>query len=178
MRSVPCPFRAESTCREARDAYLRENGWTLAAYDAKWTEASVLGIKFSVPNTPRHRWAIRLHDLHHVATGYGTDLVGEGEISAWELSRGLGHLDAYVSAIVIGGALSGFLLSPRRIVRAFRQGRARNLFAESDREQDYDELLALSVAQLRERLDVPPAGLDTPRRLHAHAPAAHQVQAA
>lgn len=55
MQSVPCPFDANSSCRQARDAYLRENGWSLDAYDAPLTEASVFGIKFSVPNTPTRR---------------------------------------------------------------------------------------------------------------------------
>jgi hypothetical protein len=30
--------------RDARDAYLAENGFTLAGYDAAWTEASLLGV--------------------------------------------------------------------------------------------------------------------------------------
>ncbi len=28
---------------------------------------------------------IPFNDLHHVATGYGTDVLGEAEIGAWEL---------------------------------------------------------------------------------------------
>jgi len=85
-RTAPVP--ASWTVRQARDAYLAENGFTLAAYDAPRTEASFFWFHFSVPNTPVHRWAIQMHDLHHVATGYGTDTVGEGEISAWEARRG------------------------------------------------------------------------------------------
>ena len=45
--------------------------------------------------------AVRWHDLHHVATRFGTDNVGEGEISAWELRRGLRGLGPYVGAIVL-----------------------------------------------------------------------------
>lgn len=82
------PFPPAMQVDEALQVYLDENGFTRASYDAPRTPASFLGIRFSVPNTPRHAWAIRLHDLHHVATGFGTDLAGEGRISAWEARRG------------------------------------------------------------------------------------------
>jgi hypothetical protein len=157
----------------ARDAYLAENGFTVEAYDAKWTEASFLGIKLRVPNTRHHAWAIQLHDVHHVATGYGTDLVGEGEISAWELGRGLRGLGVYVGSIVLTGAAAGLLFAPRRTLRAWRAsragGRARSLFQSA---RPYAELLAMSVAELRLELGVPEGGVaEHPRRLHAYAPA-------
>ena len=106
--------------REARDLYLAENGFTVAAYDEPWTQASFFGLSFSVPNTETHRWAIMLHDLHHVATGFGTDLVGEGEISAWEVRGGLGPIGVYVGAIVLGGATFGLAIAPRGIRRSGR----------------------------------------------------------
>jgi len=86
---TPMTPAASTSVRAGRDAYLDENGFTVAAYDEPRTQASFFGLDFSIPNTPAHRRAIVLHDLHHVATGYGTDLAGEGEISAWELRAGL-----------------------------------------------------------------------------------------
>jgi hypothetical protein len=152
----------------ARDAYLLENGFTVEAYDAKWTDASVLGIRIAVPNTPTHRWAIMRHDLHHGATGYGTDLAGEGEISAWELRRGLRGLGLYVGSLVLTGTLAGLLVAPRRTIRAFRAaGAGRSLFR---REESYDDLLAFDVAALRAYLGVPAEGLAAVRGLHAFAP--------
>ena len=41
-----------------------------------------------IPNTEGRRRAVRIHDLHHVVTGYQTDLRGEAEIGAWELASG------------------------------------------------------------------------------------------
>jgi hypothetical protein len=117
------------TVREALGEYLAENGFTFEAYDAKWTDASFLGIKFAVPNTPKHRWGIMLHDLHHVATGFGTDLTGEGEISAWEL-RGVRSLGLYVGFIVTLGALMGLVRAPRRALTAYRAA-GRTLFDDS-----------------------------------------------
>jgi hypothetical protein len=162
------PLPASLRVREARDAYLSENGFTVAAYDDKWTQASAFGLRFRVPNTRRHRWAIKMHDLHHVATGYGTDLAGEAEISAWELRRGLRQCGLYVAGIVTLGALTGLLIAPRRTVAAYRASADRpSLFAQSDA----DDLLELTVGELRARLGVPQQGLATqPRALHTYAP--------
>lgn len=166
------PFPPSWTVRRARDAYLEENGFTVEAYADAWTEASVFGIPFKVPNTPRHRWAIMLHDLHHVATGYGTDLCGEGEVSIWETRRGLGSLGLYVATIVAFGSIGGTLLAPRRALAAWRasgEGRS-SLFASGGASADYEALLEVTVGELRERLGIPAAGLVTTRALHARAP--------
>ncbi len=168
------PIPSDWSVSAGRDAYLAENGFTTEAYDADWTDASVLGIRFRVPNTARHRWAIRLHDLHHVVTGFGTDFVGEAEVSAWECGGGLRGLGLYTGAIVAGLALGGLVVAPRRTWRAFRASGSTNLFGghrpESE-ESDYDALLSLSVGALRHRLGVPRDGLARePRALHAYAP--------
>src|SRR5438552_3722467 len=138
--SMERPLVSTLSVNEGRDAYLRENGFTVAAYQERWTEASYSGFRFSVPNTPRHRWAIRLHDLHHVATGYGTDPVGEGEISAWELRRGIRPLGLYVGAIVLGGALLGLALAPRRTLAAWRAAGSKRDSLFHGGEHDYDRL--------------------------------------
>jgi hypothetical protein len=165
------------TVREARDAYLAENGFTTEAYDSKWTDASFFGVRFKVPNTARHRLAIMLHDLHHVATGFGTDLVGEGEISAWEARRGLRPLGTYVGGIVTSGVLLGLFMAPRRTLRAFRAERGSAslfplcAFSKPEFAARYKELLGMTVGELRRALGVPDAGVaDRPRGLHAYAP--------
>jgi hypothetical protein len=164
------PLSSDLRVEHARDHYLRENGFTVAEYDNPTTPASVFGLRFSVPNTPKHRWAIMLHDLHHVATGYGTDLVGEAEISAWELRGGVRCLGLYVGSIVLSGALFGLLFAPRRVLNAFLQGgQARSLFARDD--LSYETLLQMSVGELRGELKIPAAGLATyARELHSFAP--------
>lgn len=174
MTTLAETFPGSWSVRRARDAYLAENGFTLEGYDDAWTSASFFGIPLKVPNTKRHRWAIMLHDLHHVATGYGTDLVGEGEISAWEL-RGIGSLGLYVGSIVVAGTLAGALLAPRRAVAAWRAASsARSLFELVPPDPDdasYEVLLDLTVGELRARLGVPADGLSRePRRLHDFAP--------
>jgi len=166
--------------RAARDVYLAENGFTVEGYDATWTDASAFGLRFRVPNTARHAWAIRLHDLHHVATGFGTDLAGEGEISAWELRRGLRGLGPYVAAIVLTGAAGGLLLHPLRTLRAWRAAAAAPRDDAGARpgclfqtRRPYDELLGMSVGELRRELGLAARlpGAGRRRGLHAYAPA-------
>lgn len=159
---------------DARSAYLAENGFTVESYDSPTTAGSLLGVKFSVPNPPSHRRAIRLHDLHHVATGFGTDHAGEAEISAWQARRGLRSAGHYVAAIVIFNALLGVVFAPRRTWAALRiAGTNHSLFNMS---VDYDALMGRSVGELRAMLGIPERGLATrPRGLHAHAPASETV---
>jgi hypothetical protein len=167
MRNMPYPV--EWSVREALDEYLRENGFTREEYDARWTPASFLGVKFKVPNTPTHRWAIMLHDLHHVATGFGTDLIGEGEVSVWEARGGLRPLGFYVGGIVASGTMLAILGAPRRALAALRAGkRGKVLWAMN---ANYTDLLDMSVGELRSLLGVPQEGLARlPRKRHAHAP--------
>jgi hypothetical protein len=156
--------------RDGRDAYLAENGFTVESYEAKWTPASLLGITFSVPNTVNHRRAIMWHDLHHVATGIGTDPAGEGEIAMWELRRGLRGLDLYVTAIVVSGAMLGCLVSPRRMLRAWQASGTghQHLFAREL--TAYEGMLNMNIGQLREALGVPQLGIAKERGYHSTAP--------
>jgi hypothetical protein len=166
------PLPASWTVAAGRAAYLAENGFSLAGYDAPSSEAGQLfGIRFRVPNTPRHRWALMRHDLHHVATGYGTDYASEGEISAWELRRGIRALGLYTGSIVLGVTLLGLLIAPLRTLRAFiAGGRAASLFTHGG--LPYDALLSLSIGELRAYLNLPEQGLcDRPRRLSSLASA-------
>ena len=164
------PLPSSWSVEQGLHAYLEENGFTLEAYDAPRTPVSFLGVSFSVPNPPRHRWAIRLHDLHHVATGYGTDPAGEGQISAWECRRGLHSLGLYVGLIVISGFLLGLIVAPVRTLRAWRaSGHGVSLFHNKD--HSYAELLCRSIGELRRLLGLPEDGLSTRRRgLHSVAP--------
>ncbi len=169
MCSRARPLPASLRVVDARDAYLAENGFTVEEYDAEWTKASAFGVPFVVPNTRAHRRAIMMHDLHHVATGFGTDFAGEGQVSAYEIGAGLRGLDPYVRSIVWLGLCAGLVSAPLRTLAAFRAGRRRGCLFGDDR--PYEDLLALDVSELRALLDLPEHGLETaPRGLHARAP--------
>ncbi len=146
------------TLREARDAYfaahlLPPDG----GYGERWVKLRIGPLPFAFPNTGGRRRAVPFHDLHHVLTGYATDLVGEAEIAAWEIGSGCRHVR---TALHLDLRVLGFLLPrrPRTLFRAFLRGRnSRNLYRAR-----YDEaLLARSVASAREELgldrELPPA---------------------
>lgn len=139
---------------EGRDAYLAENGFSVDAYTAPTFTVDIFGKALTFPNRPSRQRVIPLHDLHHVATGYDTDLVGEAEIGAWELVAGCNT--PFLVAINATAAALGMLLAPRRVIRAALAARGqRTLYVK---ETPYEELLSLPVTELRERLGVPAGG--------------------
>src|SRR5262245_50514331 len=77
------------TLRAARDVYFSENGFGAdGGYSAAWVDFKLGPLPMPFPNTPGRVRAVQHHDLHHLITGYGTDIRGEMEISAWELGSG------------------------------------------------------------------------------------------
>jgi predicted nucleic acid-binding protein len=81
-------------------------------------------------------------------TGYQTDLLGEFEISAWELASGCADKTA-AWILNFGGYAAGLLVAPRRTLRAFVRGRhSQNLY----RRRYDDALLARTVGEMRREL--------------------------
>ena len=146
------PIEASATLREGRAIYFAENGLPSdGGYSDAWVVVRVRGVPvFAFPNTEGRKRDVPFHDLHHVATGYATDLIGEAEIGAWELGSGC---DESPAARFLDCQVVGFMLPrhPRRIFRAFVRGRhSRNLYGTG-----YDAaLLERSVADLRGQLEL------------------------
>lgn len=142
-----------ATLEQARQQYFTSNGFS-GGYDERWVRLRLGRRVVPVfPNTRARVAAVRIHDLHHVATGYDTTWTGEGEISAWELAGGCGpYLAAWV--LNLGGFGIGCWIAPRRVLQAFVRGRnSRNLYGEG-----YDPArLSQPVGALRREL-----GLDRP----------------
>lgn len=108
-------------------------------YDAWLIPLRFEGVRFTMPNPPAHGRALRAHDIHHVLTGYGTDWIGEAEISAFELAGGCGRYVAAFGFDLMGTGL-GVLVAPKRTFAAFLRGRqTTNLFQEGYRPQLLDE---------------------------------------
>lgn len=141
---------SEETVREGRDRYLAANSLTVASYNERGFPVYVGRWPVRLPNPG----LLHLHDLHHVVTGYGTGLVGEAEISAYELRAGCRSF--MVHLLCVGAILGAMFVAPRRIVRAWRRARgARTLYHTSI---PYETLLGMSVAGLRRHLNVAPEG--------------------
>ena len=77
---------------DARQKYFEENNFGDGGYNDKFVKAIVGPITVYLPNTQTRLKGVKLHDLHHLATGYDTSLLGEAEISAWELSLSINQL--------------------------------------------------------------------------------------
>ena len=73
-----------TTVGEARARYFEATGFGVAAYEARAFRVRVGPLTLPFPNPG----LLPLHDLHHIVTGYGTGLVGEAEISIYELRTG------------------------------------------------------------------------------------------
>jgi hypothetical protein len=156
------------TVREARDRYLAENGFSVESYTETSFELPIFRWKARFPNPPTRRKVIPLHDLHHVATGFGTDYIGEAEIGAYELVAGC---NTFIATWLNGMAAAfGLLIAPVRTVRAGLRARGtRTLYFAR---LPYDRALSMSVEDLRAHLGIPREGLaDRPRKLHRRAPA-------
>ena len=146
-------YADELTLRDARAVYFARAGFDESSYTDRWVRFKAGPVRFRMPNTAARVRAVRLHDLHHVVTGYDTSWTGEGEIGAWEVASGCaGHLAAWhlnLLAMAIGLAIA-----PRAVFDAFVRGRrSRNFY----REAYGDGLLAERVGAARQRL-----GLDAP----------------
>jgi len=135
--------------RDARARYFRDNGFgDDGGYGAKWVKIALGPVPAFVPNSAARVRAVRLHDLHHVATDYDTDLAGEAEIAAWEIASGCG---GYVAAWILNlyALAIGLVVAPGRTWRAFVRGRrSGNLYRLGWR----DEVLEDRVGTLRSKL--------------------------
>jgi hypothetical protein len=140
----------EVTVREARARYFAENGFGEGGYESRFVKLQLGPLPVWIVNTQSRVRSVRLHDVHHVLTGYRTDVLGEGEIGAFELGAGCAdHFAAwYLNLNALAIALP---LGPRALLRAFARGRrSRCLY-----EREWDEaLLDETVAGLRRRLPV------------------------
>lgn len=143
------------TLRDARGAYYQRNGFGDDGGDAlAWVPLKIWRFTIKIPNTEGRRRAVRIHDLHHVVTDYGTDLRGETEIAAWELASGCLRWPAATVLNLFAMAI-GLVIAPVRVARAWARGRhTRNLYGADG----VDDLLPREVAAVRTEL-----GLDRPR---------------
>ena len=137
--------------RTARDNYLAANRLGLESYVSPLFRLKFGKIAFVLPNPGLLPW----HDLHHVATGFGTGLIGEIEISAYELRAGCRSF--WVHFLCIGSILLGFLVAPRRLLRAWRKSKGTKTLYYTTKA--YEELLEMDLADLRSHLGIPGEGL-------------------
>lgn len=146
----------DTTLTEALANYFEDSGFDETTYTETWTRFKVGPVPVIFPNTAERKRIIQRHDLHHIATGYSTDIMGEGEQGAWELGSGCGT-NATAWGLNLLAMTPGLVASPRRMLAAFRRGlRSKNLYAPDARVD-----MSVTVQQLREELTLDDAADDS-----------------
>lgn len=134
---------------EARQRYFASNGFD-GSYSDRWVKLNAGPIAVYFPNAPGRVRAVKVHDLHHVVTGYQTTWTGEAEIGAWEIASGCGRF-FWAWALNVSAFAVGVVIAPRAVFRAFVLGRhTRNLYHIAS--ESRDALLARSVGDVRRDL--------------------------
>jgi hypothetical protein len=145
---------SDLTLREGRDIYLETNGFSMAEYSSPTFVFYILGKKLNLPNPPARQRVLAMHDLHHVLTGYGTDLAGESEIGAWELRAGCNT--AFLWWINLTAAFGGVFVAPIKTLKSFFAARGqRTLYVDG---RDIEALLGTKIGVLRKQLGIPDGG--------------------
>jgi len=133
----------------ARARYYDANHFGDDGGDAlAWVPVKLGPVTVKIPNTDGRRRAVQFHDIHHIVTGYQTDLRGESEIAAWELASGCTNWPA-ATVLNLAGLALGVIVWPRLTARAWALGRAtKNLY----REPDVSAFLDREVEEVRAEL--------------------------
>ena len=104
---------------------------------------------FYFPNFESRRKAVVKHDIHHLLTGYETNVAGEGEISAWEIASGCKKYYAAFS-INTSGVMLGLPINFWGVLKAFARGRrTKNLYHD---QFTNEQALNMPIEELRSHL--------------------------
>lgn len=146
---------AHEQVRTALARHLSRHGFGTEAYATPGLPVRVGPITLRFPNPG----VLPLHDLHHVATGFPADFVGEAEVSAYELRAG--GAPPLVRFLCVGSVILALPVAPRRVWRAWRKSRGARSLYESG--LDMASLLELEVGALRALLRLPVNGISGER---------------
>ena len=135
------------TVGEALTAFRRARGIDDAGDTADTFVVPLGPLRAVFPNPGK----LRLHDLHHVLTGYDTSVLGEAQVSCLEL-RG-GGVTPLIGLLCVGAIGIGLLMAPGTIVAAWR--RAAGVRSVYVLDVPEDELMAWPLERLRAELRIP-----------------------
>lgn len=140
-------FPDEMPMGQALQQYFAEYHFANGGYNERWFHIKLGAVFIPLPNIKARVAAVKIHDIHHVITGYRADWKGEVEIAGWELAGGCGPY--WVAWLLNMGSFTiGLILYPRALVAAFQRGRRSRttLYREG---LPYAELLDHTVGELR-----------------------------
>lgn len=137
--------------KDALQLYFSKYHFVDGGYHLKWFKIKMGPLYIPLPNTKARIAAVKLHDIHHIITGYEANLKGEAEIGAWEIASGCGKY--YIAWLLNAGAFFyGMFFFPVALFRAFMRGRLAqtNFYYNTT----YDEaLLNKSVGELKQMVE-------------------------
>jgi hypothetical protein len=143
--------------KDALQVYFKLYHFADGGYHEPYFKIRLGPLFIPVPNTAARIKAVKLHDIHHLLTGYTAFWNGEVEIGAWEIASGCQSF--FVAWLLNFGSFAvGLLLYPRSLFRAFMTGRqsSSNLYYGTV----YNEaLLESTLGELRKKF-----GMDQEKR--------------
>jgi hypothetical protein len=148
----PEKYADDEPVKEALRRYFSQYHFKDGGYGDKFFHIKLGFLSIPFPNTRDRIAAVKIHDLHHLATGYNADMNGDVEIGGWEYASGCGKY--YMGWFLNSGSfIYGLLFRQASLYRAFMQGRRvrKNLCYDTT----YDEqLLSCTVGDLRKRIGI------------------------
>jgi hypothetical protein len=152
MGVAPPFYDNDLKIREALQIYFSDYHFADGGYHEKYFHIKLGPVYIPVPNTKARIEAVKMHDIHHILTGYTAYWKGEVEIAGWEIASGCGKY--YMAWLLNSGSfVLGLFLFPRALFKAFRRGMrsSTNLYHG----YIYSEaLLEKTVGQLRRELGI------------------------
>ncbi len=136
---------------EALDVFFKQ--YNLGEEGGLYEDWAWLDFKFfrlPIPNTASRKRALIYHDIHHLVTGYKSDLQGEAEIGAWEISSGCGDFTA-AWVLDTGSFLMGACFFPLKTFRAFMRGK-RTLNLYNNNAYTKEQLRAMQIGEIQKIL--------------------------
>lgn len=115
-------FPSHLTVAEALPEFFRQYELGDGGYEQKWFCIKFGPVSLWLPNISARVDAAKIHDVHHLLTGYPASLRGEAEIGAWEIAAGCGRY--WVAWLLNLGAFAyGIIFFPKALFAAFMRGR-------------------------------------------------------
>lgn len=136
---------SDVTMGEALASFRAQHGQALTTASGRILIIEVGPLKLPMPN-PGY---LDLHDLHHVILDVPPTILGEAEVSAFELRTGCPSW--LVAFICMSSLVVAFFVSPRRVLAAWKRfsGHRKNLYGDG---AHLPQLLGQPVSSVREGL--------------------------
>lgn len=119
------------TLAQARKEFFAKTGFSESEYSSTIAKVKLGIVPIYFYNFKDRRSALAVHDVHHILTGYDTSLLGEAQVSAWEIGstsrKDLNWAYVYVAL----GFITGLVLDRDKTIKAYEKGlRCRNFYGK------------------------------------------------